>query len=914
MKKYLLSVVLLTYCVITFGQPPVTKNVATAGTLSFTPTELTTITELIVKGTIDARDFKSMGNLTSLQKLDLSAASIATYTGTGGTGGSSSQTYPANTIPIHTFGNVPKLTLQNVVLPTNCTAVGDYAFNGCTGITDVTFSSQITSIGISAFDGCSSLLNIDLGTSNPTIGNYAFNDCRGITNAKLGNATTLGINAFSNCSNLTTIDLGNSLTSIGDNAFNYCSKLTNITFPNSLTNIGANAFLGCASITSINIPQATTTIGTSAFYSMSKLTSFKVASNNTAYSDKDDILMNKAQTTIIQCPIQKSGSYTIPLTVSTIDVGAFFECTNITQIIISKNVTTINSKAFGACSALKSVIALPSIPPDLNGGDCFVGNTITSAYTNSTSLAAYQLKPEWRNIRITSFPKISVDNVTPGNLATDILQKYLSQGLKLSSITSLTVTGELNDKDFAEIIKMPLLSELNISGVKTQSGTVPTGLFANNQIITEVYLPSKLKKIPNSCFANCQSLKLFSPFPTDSIGDYAFDNCSAYLNSGLAFPSTIKYIGKAAFRSCTSISGSCSLPDSLQVINDSTFIGCNKLNGMLIFPTNTKTISKSAFENCSSFSSINFGKNTTTIGENAFKGCTGVLKMTVPNTTPPSINANTFIGIDKENTLVYVPNEAQATYQSNTQWKEFIRILPAGLSKTKIITVKMNDGGILNVKSTNYINGTKIILTTDTLILAITPLTGYKVEKVEIEGIDVTAYNLTTDGSGKFTYQRLIGANTDLIVTFAKAKYTLTIKNGNVNIIQEYEVGSTPKFTFTATSGSTLNGVFYNQSDVTSKLVNGTYTLDPPITSNSFITLSTGTSTKVVEANLVKVYTSDNEIFVEGSENGEEIKLYSVNGIQLQSIISTGERIIIPINQKGTYLVKTSNATYKVVL
>ena len=917
MKKYLLSVVLLTYFVIAFGQTPLNRNVSTAGTLStvLTANELATVTDLTLTGKIDARDFVTMCiDMPLLKNINLSGATINSYIGTGGPMGSPSQTYPANTIPAHSFGKFSKLTLEKIVLPSNCTSIGEYAFNGCKGITDITFGNQTTSIGNFAFANCIKLTSLNLGNSSPTIGNSSFNGCSSLVSASIGDVSSIGNAAFSYCSNLTSINLGNNLTNIGEYAFSYCSKLTSIAFPNSLTNIGSFALLSCTSISTVKIPDATTVIGTSAFYSMTNLSSFSVASSNTAFSVIDGILLNKSQTTIIQCPIQKSGSYTIPLSVTTIETGAFYECANITQVIISKNVTTINSRAFGACSALKSLIALPLIPPNLYGGDCFVGNNISATYTYSTSLAAYQAKPDWRNIRIQSFPKIVVDSVKPGRLATDILQKYSSQGLKLSSITSLTVTGELNDADFAEIQNMPLLSELNIAGTKTQSGTVPTGLFANNQMVTSVYLPLKIKKIPNSCFANCKSLVSFSPLPTDTIGDYAFDNCDGYNNTGLAFPSTIKYIGKAAFRNCTNISGSIYLPDSITSIQDSTFIGCSKLSNVAIFPMKIKTISKSAFENCTSLSGIYLNSNTTSIGANAFKGCTNIIKITVAKITPPSITASSFTGIDKDNCLLYVPNEGEAAFKADSLWKEFRRTLPGGLLSTKIVSVKMGSEGTLIANSVNYINGTKITLTDSKIIIAITPISGYIVEKVEIEGIDITNYNLTADGSGKFTYERIVGANTDLIITFSKTKYNLTIKTCSGNIAQKYVAGTSPTFTITPDQGSKLLSCFYQGVDVKSSISSTNEFIAPPINGNTIMIISFGTPINSVAASLVKVYTSDNEIFVEGTESGEEIKLYSVNGIQLQSINSTGERIVIPINQKGTYMVKTNSATYKVVL
>ena len=83
-------------------------------------------------------------------------------------------------------------------------------------IKEVNFSSTITSIGRYAFNGCSGLTEVDLSNcaSLTSIGERAFSDCTGLTGAL----------DLSNCT---------SLTSIGKYAFSDCTKLTSITFPNT---------------------------------------------------------------------------------------------------------------------------------------------------------------------------------------------------------------------------------------------------------------------------------------------------------------------------------------------------------------------------------------------------------------------------------------------------------------------------------------------------------------------------------------------------------------------------------------------------------------------------------------------------------------------------------------------------------
>jgi len=63
----------------------------------------------------------------------------------------------------------------------------------------------------------------------------------------------------------------------------------------------------------------------------------------------------------------------------------------------------------------------------------------------------------------------------------------------------------------------------------------------------------------------------------------------------------------------------------------------------------------------------------------------------------------------------------------------------------------------------------------------------------------------------------------------------------------------------------------------------------------------------------VKVYASRSEIIVEGTASRETVTLYSITGKQIKTVVSSGEKLIIPVDKQGIYLVKTGGKTYKVV-
>ena len=154
--------------------------------------------------------------------------------------------------------------------------LGDFAFQGCSGLTSLTIPSSVTSIGYCAFASCSGLKSLTIPSSVTSIGIAAFEDCSGLTSLTIPSGVTSISNfAFEDCSGLTSLTLPSSVTSIGDRAFEDCSGLTSLTIPSGVTSIGDNAFR-VSGLTSLTIPSSVTSIGESAFSCCYGLTSIYV--------------------------------------------------------------------------------------------------------------------------------------------------------------------------------------------------------------------------------------------------------------------------------------------------------------------------------------------------------------------------------------------------------------------------------------------------------------------------------------------------------------------------------------------------------------------------------------------------------------------------------------------------------------
>ena len=146
--------------------------------------------------------------------------------------------------------------IKTITISSGVTSIGDFAFNGCTNLTNVTIPDSVTSIGDRAFERCTRLKSINVDTNNK---NYLSID--GI----LFNKDKTRLIEYPQASAITEYNIPNSVTSIGDSAFSGCTRLTSVTIPNSVTSIGYWAFNGCTNLTSVTIPDSVTFIDNFAF-------------------------------------------------------------------------------------------------------------------------------------------------------------------------------------------------------------------------------------------------------------------------------------------------------------------------------------------------------------------------------------------------------------------------------------------------------------------------------------------------------------------------------------------------------------------------------------------------------------------------------------------------------------------------
>ena len=129
--------------------------------------------------------------------------------------------------------------LTTIDIPNSVTTIGGEAFGHCEGLTSIAVESGNTVYD--SRDNCNAIIktatntliigcmNTTIPNSVTSIGNYAFNGRTGLTNIDIPNpVTTIGLGAFYNCTGLTSVTLPNSVTFIRTQAFENCFKLNDV--------------------------------------------------------------------------------------------------------------------------------------------------------------------------------------------------------------------------------------------------------------------------------------------------------------------------------------------------------------------------------------------------------------------------------------------------------------------------------------------------------------------------------------------------------------------------------------------------------------------------------------------------------------------------------------------------------------
>lgn len=288
--------------------------------------------------------------------------------------------------------------------------------------------------------------------------------------------------------------------------------------------------------------------------------------------------------------------YAIPakyndLPVKVIASGAFNGCTNLENVIIPNSVVTIEEGAFASCYGLKKM----TIP--------FIGQSREEE--NSVFGYIFGKKSYPGSVGITQYPNgVKVDYWLPQNLI------------------EVTVTdGDLNEGCFENCTRLKRIiyeGEARRAEDRAFSGCVS---------LDEVkFVAGTVKKYGDRAFQNCTSLDIYQLENINEIGEYCFAGCAI---EHLEIPSTLEYVGKAAFADCIYIK-TVTIPGSVEKLSDNMFQDCVQLESVTL-EKGVEVIGKAAFSGCKKLYSVNLSDTVDEIKETAFKDCIGLMMITIPS-------------------------------------------------------------------------------------------------------------------------------------------------------------------------------------------------------------------------------------------------------------------------------------------
>ncbi len=668
--------------------------------------------------------------------------------------------------------------LTNIEIPTSVSEIGHFAFYGCENLSHI-----IVAEGNPTYDSrnnCNAIIKtasntLILGCQNSfipnsvtAIGDYAFKNCSGLTSIEIPNSVTeIGDYSFEDCDGLSSINIPNSVTHIGYSAFAWCEGLTSVSIPSSVETIDFDAFGNCWNIERVDITDLEAWLQITFNYQTSNPL-FRGASLFLNGQEIEDLVIPDGVTYInanafVGCNLR---SVTIPNSVKTIWSNAFLYC-GANTVTIGTGVQRIAQGAFYG-SSLHKLIMMPETSPtievwdyyDDQPNDCFSSETYSNAclMVPNSCRENYQNASYWSNFNfIRGVYDFVVDSIyykkTDGNtvmVCDDETREYYYDGPTYKG--NVTVPDSVTYKGIT----------YNVTSVEEYS-------FCNSNSLTAIVLPNSVERIGYYAFGYCPELKSISfGSGLSSIEPYAFMNCSSinqissfaltppvisnrqvfddivyssatlelpraaisaysiadywqdfsnlktfpydfvvdgiyYLvtsdntvsvsykdtnyntySGNVEIPETVSFngntyrvtsIGTNSFAYCDELL-SITVPNSVTSIGGNAFRGCSALT-RLIIPNSVFSIGNSAFKDCSGLTEVIIGSNVYEIGDEAFNGCFQIITVSCLPTTPPMISQGSFANDAFDNTAIVVPKTSLSMYRYADYWGNFSFILRA---------------------------------------------------------------------------------------------------------------------------------------------------------------------------------------------------------------------------------------------
>ena len=278
--------------------------------------------------------------------------------------------------------------------------------------------------------------------------------------------------------------------------------------------------------------------------------------------------------------------------VTSIGIGAFFDCFNLNEMCFGENLEDIRGNAFYNCIALAKV----TIP-----------DSVTSIGDHAFCAC--------------------------------------------DGLTEVTISGNV-----ASMGQGVFASCKNLTDVVIQYGirNIPTSTFSGCSSLTNVTIPESVTSIGDAAFGNCKSLlQLTIPCSVEDIASRVFSGCNAFLNvdsgnrhyrsvDGALYdksqtilyyagriltgkynvPAGVKIVGDFAFSGKEYLT-EVIIPEDVTHIGGYAFSECSNLKNVVI-PKSVTKLPHCVFYRCGQLTSVTISKSIASIGRYTFNGCTSL--------------------------------------------------------------------------------------------------------------------------------------------------------------------------------------------------------------------------------------------------------------------------------------------------